>query len=193
MEYALPSQCELKPYGHVICTPMCVLVGARFVHGEFERLTAGEVRVLLAVAHRLYSEHFAERRLPMKLHDLLPLLPPQHLQWKETAGQILRASSTDVECSGLVVAPLLQLLLQMAKESGSDARRQSLMVTTQDHTLCYWADERGALSVFDPLPAYVRGLRLSELAGWLQARYCCSNAEEDPLYSGLWLAQQAAP
>jgi hypothetical protein len=184
----LPSQSECKPYGHLICTPMCVLVGVRYVNGEFDQLTDREVRLLLGVAHRLYSDRFSKEGLPMKLHDLLPLLPPEGLECTEAAGMILKPSTGDPKCTGLVVGPLLELLVGMSQRARHDGARRCLLATAQEHTVCYWADEQGSLSVFDPLPAYVRAIPHSELRGWLHARYCASAAEE-PLYSGLCLVR----
>ena len=185
----LPSQSECRPYGHLICTPMCVLVGARYVNREFDQLTSREVRLLLGVAHRLYSERFSKEGLPMKLHDLLPLLPQEGLDCTEAAGMILQPSAVVPKCSGLTVAPLLELLVGMSQGARHDRARRCLLATAQEHTICYLADEWGSLSIFDPLPAYVRPLPPSELRGWLHARYCGSSAEE-PLYSGLCLMRQ---
>ena len=75
-------------------------------------------------------------------------------------------------------------------EARTSRERQCLIVTAHEHTVCFCADEDGALYVFDPLPATMRRVASTRVRHWLEQQY--PNAG-DTVYSGLLLRKVWSP
>ena len=157
------SQTEWKPYGHLICTPVCLLAGTAFLNGL--KLSPPDVRQMMCMSHNLYKERFAARRLPLKIQELYGLIPPHTFEIQEAAGMLLTKAAPGCEADDLLVMPLIELLWDMM---GRDEDTCAI-VTTMDHTTCYLAKQPGQLQVFDPLPASLQVLPHMDRAALEQA------------------------
>jgi hypothetical protein len=171
------SQLEWRPYGHLICTPVCLLVGTTFLNG-MEDLDERAVSKLMGLSHALYRDHFASGGQPLKIQELFSLIPPQLFEYEEAAGLVLSHAQPEAEAEGLLVLSLSRLLCAASERARQTGQPLSLIVTALGHTLCYLAGSNGLIKVFDPLPASLSALPADQ-DRWLRERYtkqggpCC--------------------
>ena len=101
-----PSQTEWQPYGHLICTPVSLLIGTTCLHARGE-LSVQCVKEIMQLSHALYADHFAERGLPLKIQELLPYIPQHLFQYVETAGTIVRGREEEpLAVEGMIIKVL---------------------------------------------------------------------------------------
>jgi hypothetical protein len=186
------SQLEWRPYGHLICTPVCLLVGTSFVNGV--ELSEEYVRRSMNQSHALYAECFAAQKQPLKLQELYELLPRGQFEVHEAAGMLVTPAVPGSEAEDLLVLPLAGLLQRALAEP----RRACVIVTALDHTTCFLAEgagggEKGRLEVFDPLPSSLIALPTApaQLEEALLQRYGQHNASA--LFSAALMVRQDAP
>ena len=171
------SQLEWKPYGHLICTPVSLLVATTFLHNK--SLTAECVSDIMDMSHQLYQEIFSKTGESLKIQDLFPYIPPHQFDYTETAGTILKKDSS-IQAEGMIIQPLIHLLQALI----DDATPACLITTANEHTVCYFVDEYGALFIFDPLPA--RLCKTQNTSAELQRQF----SSGDTIYSGLLLRKR---
>jgi hypothetical protein len=175
------SQLEWRPYGHLICTPVCLLVGTAFLSG-MEGLSQQRLAELMALSHSLYRDHFAKAGLPLKIQELFPLIPAGLFKLEEAAGMVLSQQPQGAAADDLLLTPLYELLLNNSRKE-----RRVIIVTANGHTICFRV-EGATLQIFDPLPATLFTLSLTSLKQWLGQFY----GSEAALYSAVVITRQSA-
>lgn len=151
------SQLQWRPYGHLICTPVCLLAGSAFLNG-LGALSNATVREMMQAAHNLYVERFAIQKQPLTIQELYELIPHDQFELTEAAGMLLTKEAPGSQAEDLLVMPLAELL-RFIIMNASRKTPACLIVTTMNHTTCFLADRlRGRLELFDPLPASVSTL-----------------------------------
>jgi hypothetical protein len=191
------SQLEWRPYGHLICTPVCLLAGAAFLNGL--PLSEDFVRQIMSRSHNLFTECFASQNQPLKIQELYELIPAGQYKLQEAAGMLLTKEAPGSGADDLLVMPLAELLLTAMARGGEGGQCSAascccVIVTTMDHTICYLGDRVAQrLEVFDPLPASLSLLMpphsdKAALETALMQRYGAQNAST--LFSAVWLEHQ---
>ena len=188
MQVAFPSQLEWKPYGHLICTPVSLLVATTCLHSnDKERaLTAECVSQIMEMSHRLYQEIFSQTGQSLRIQDLFPYIPSQQFECTETAGTILpikRKQDDGVltHAEGMIIECLHHLLRGLVEEGTTPS---CLIATANEHTVCFFADECGELFLFDPLPASL--CKMQNTIAELKRQF----SSGDTIYSGLLLRKR---
>ena len=196
-----PSQTEWSPYGHLICTPVCLLVAAACLHMKESHqekadtepsskkrkkmvtrvkdlttihLSADYVRDVMNLSHALYRDHFAHMGLPLKIEELYQFIPSRMFQYVEATGMIWEEAQTEsVHVDNMLVMPLIHILLYLAQKAQDHQKKQTLITTADEHTICYLFNENGEIYVFDPLPASMSSLPCEKqaLLNWLKTKY----------------------
>lgn len=148
------SQLDWRPYGHLICTPVCLLVGTAFLNND-PPLTQASVASMMHMSHRLYSECFASNGLQqLQIQELYELIPKDTFRLQEAAGMLVAQPPEDSAADDLLVLPLSELLQRCSEKKAPCC----IIVTAQSHTMCYLTDPQhkaaeSKIMVFDPLPA----------------------------------------
>jgi len=187
VDEAYPSQTEWHPYGHLICTPVSLLVGATFLQTQRQNLkdvlSVPCVRNIMHLSHNLYRDHFAASGLPLKIQELFPYISLKIFKYTEVAGMAWSHQGLQ-EAEGMIIKPLLEMLENIVSESCAKGERVCLITTAEEHTVCYCVDEEGCLFVFDPLPASMQSIQVDKLKAWLRKQYHSA----DTVYSALLLS-----
>lgn len=162
-----PSQTTLLPYGHLICTPVAMLVSDGYVRGKLgphasavDILNEHVVPRLMQGAHDIYAKHFAVRHGGMlMIDDLLPLMPGSESVTRIHLAGLLgdhtydKALTTKTDDEQLHISSLTTAL--NAFKCMRHGKRAALVVTCDDHTTCFLSDGRGSLHHFDSLHAHL--------------------------------------
>ena len=188
------SQSNWVPYGHLICTPVSLLIGTTYLHGlNIDGFSEECVREIMSISHALYKEQFAQNGQPLSVHELFQFINKESFDFMEAAGTVLSSNGEEVmrgmAAENLVVMSLHELILTLLKSCREMGQRMSLIATANEHTVCYLIEANSTLFVFDPLPASMRSLHDilasdSELTTWLEQKYGSST---ENLYSALIL------
>lgn len=181
------SQLEWRPYGHLICTPVCLLAGASFLKGF--SLSNEYVKQIMNRSHALYLECFASHNQPLKIQELYDLIPSGQFEFKEAAGMLLtKVESSEINAEDLIVMSLSELLRYAMEKKRRNNEKDTccVIVTTMDHTTCFLVDRyTQKLQVFDPLPASLKQISLYTLEKSLAEQYGAQNASA--LFSAILL------
>lgn len=157
---AFASQLTYRPYGHLMCTPLCMLVADGFVRGKVAQSSDPFVcfcpRVMHAcmhAAHRLYSEHFSARKEMVMIEEIMPMLPDDRQVERLQLAGVLQNRQYDAGFDdGKTCIASLTTVLQTLAEVGL-RERAAVVVTTGGHTTCYLSNGSGRVYHFDSLPA----------------------------------------
>jgi hypothetical protein len=192
----LPSQIELQPYGHLICTPISCLVATTYIksdartHNDVKALFSAEyVKDIMKVSHELYSETFSQRGIELMVQDIYPWLTNKIFTLVEAAG-LVKHEPSNTEVDDLVLTSLISLVNKYVDFSLENGCKSSIIVTAKGHTICYMCSENGELYVFDALPASLNFIpsfsiekNITEHFGLRES----SDIEEDVQYSAVVL------
>ena len=140
------SQAGYGVNGMRICTVVCHRVAMRFLKGgDTNVLTIEAVHAIMMQSVAFYQSTSFPPKF-MGMHDVLRLLPSPSLEF----GGLIRGGP-DYEADGVFVMPLTSVLHRIRHREGKTP--VALVVTFLEHTIVFLSMGKGALYLFDPLPA----------------------------------------
>lgn len=158
-EFLFASQLTYGPFGSRLCTPVCAIVSSNFIFALPELPISSifdpdRIDRAMQCSHDLYAKIFAKTKKNLMYQDIFSFFPTQ-LETLEFAGLLGNQNKEAMENieDVLILADINHVFDFLCKFLDAENIRFSLMITCQEHTVCFLFDFSNKIWCFDPLKA----------------------------------------